>query len=38
MDTELGCVDIDECIDDPDVCKKNTFCVNSPGSYLCMGL
>jgi hypothetical protein len=37
MDTELGCSDIDECITNSNACRGNTFCVNSPGSYTCLG-
>ncbi|XP_065311314.1 cysteine-rich with EGF-like domain protein 2 isoform X6 [Dermacentor albipictus] len=39
MNEELGCVDIDECIESTeDLCAKerNTFCANTPGSYKCM--
>lgn len=37
-DNEFGCVDIDECIEmKRSPCKKNTFCVNTEGSYFCYG-
>ncbi|KAH6923111.1 hypothetical protein HPB50_021921 [Hyalomma asiaticum] len=39
MNEELGCVDIDECIESAEnLCEKerNTFCANTPGSYKCM--
>ncbi|XP_037554570.1 cysteine-rich with EGF-like domain protein 2 isoform X1 [Dermacentor silvarum] len=39
MNEELGCVDIDECIEsEEDLCAKerNTFCANTQGSYKCM--
>ncbi|XP_075729553.1 cysteine rich with EGF like domains isoform X8 [Rhipicephalus microplus] len=39
MNEELGCVDIDECIEsEENLCEKerNTFCANTPGSYKCM--
>jgi len=35
-DKEYGCVDIDECNElKRNPCQKNTFCVNTEGSYLC---
>jgi len=36
MDTERGCQDLDECIDDKTICGVKKFCVNSPGSYSCL--
>jgi len=36
MDAELGCSDVDECLADANVCRGNTFCVNSPGSFTCL--
>lgn len=34
----FGCSDIDECVQDREICgKKNTFCVNTEGSYFCYG-
>lgn len=32
-----GCVDIDECATVQNTCTKNQFCVNSEGSYSCLG-
>ena len=37
MDTERGCQDLDECIADKTICGVKKFCVNSPGSYSCLG-
>ena len=37
MDTEHGCLDIDECVEGQATCAKNTFCVNNGGSYSCLG-
>jgi len=37
MDTEKGCLDINECFISPRPCKKNEFCVNNDGSYTCLG-
>lgn len=38
MQPELGgCVDIDECSNEKSVCKNNQFCVNSEGSFSCLG-
>lgn len=36
MDTERGCLDIDECYLEKKLCKKNEFCVNNDGSYVCL--
>lgn len=37
-DQDYGCIDIDECNElKRNPCKKNTFCVNTEGSYLCYG-
>lgn len=37
-DPDIGCMDIDECVDLPkNPCKKNTFCINTEGSYECFG-
>ncbi len=33
--TPRGCVDIDECQDDPDACPSPTKCINTPGSHTC---
>lgn len=37
MDTEAGCLDIDECFSGSSPCKENEFCVNNEGSYTCLG-
>jgi hypothetical protein len=37
MDTEKGCLDINECFMNPNPCKRNEFCVNNDGSYTCLG-
>ncbi|XP_074597281.1 cysteine rich with EGF like domains isoform X2 [Brevipalpus obovatus] len=35
-DPDIGCMDIDECMDLPkNPCKKNTFCINTEGSFEC---
>jgi protein disulfide-isomerase len=31
-----GCLDIDECSADLNICKINQFCVNNEGSYTCL--
>lgn len=37
-DNDYGCIDIDECNElKRNPCKKNTFCVNTEGSYFCYG-
>ncbi|XP_066995559.1 cysteine-rich with EGF-like domain protein 2 isoform X2 [Anabrus simplex] len=36
MDTEKGCVDIDECFASTGACTKNQFCVNNDGSFSCL--
>lgn len=36
MDTEKGCLDVNECFMNPNPCKRNEFCVNSDGSYTCL--
>lgn len=33
-DPDHGCVDVNECFEQP--CPRNTFCVNSDGSYRCL--
>lgn len=33
----LTCIDIDECADLPNVCADGTKCVNTIGSYYCIG-
>jgi hypothetical protein len=37
MDTEKGCLDVNECFINPSPCKRNEFCVNNDGSYTCLG-
>jgi len=37
MDTEKGCLDVNECFMNPNPCKRNEFCVNNDGSYTCLG-
>jgi hypothetical protein len=37
MDTEKGCLDVNECLINPNPCKRNEFCVNNDGSYTCLG-
>lgn len=37
MDSEAGCLDIDECFSGSSPCKENEFCVNNEGSYTCLG-
>jgi hypothetical protein len=37
MDTEKGCIDVNECFINPSPCKRNEFCVNNDGSYTCLG-
>ncbi|KAG7154691.1 cysteine-rich with EGF-like domain protein 2 isoform X1 [Homarus americanus] len=36
MDTEKGCLDINECAVDKTPCKRNQFCINNEGSYSCL--
>ncbi|KAL7642441.1 UNVERIFIED_CONTAM: hypothetical protein RMT77_007002 [Armadillidium vulgare] len=36
MDTDIGCVDVNECLADSSVCDFNEFCVNNEGSYMCI--
>ncbi|KAJ9578009.1 hypothetical protein L9F63_025130, partial [Diploptera punctata] len=36
MDTEKGCLDVNECFLNPTPCKRNEFCVNNDGSYTCL--
>lgn len=36
MDTENGCLDINECIVNPGACNSHQFCVNNDGSYTCL--
>ncbi|XP_063218653.1 protein disulfide isomerase crld-1 [Bacillus rossius redtenbacheri] len=36
MDTERGCVDVNECLGETSVCKKDQFCINTEGSYSCL--
>lgn len=37
LDSEYGCLDINECLENSKICKKGTFCVNTEGSHLCYG-
>lgn len=37
METEGGCVDVDECATGTHKCTSNQFCVNSEGSAECLG-
>lgn len=37
METEVGCVDIDECASGTHKCTTDQFCVNSDGSAECLG-
>lgn len=34
---EGGCTDIDECGNEKHTCTENQFCVNTQGSYSCLG-
>lgn len=36
-DTEGNCIDIDECHRKQSPCKSNQFCVNTEGSFSCLG-
>jgi len=36
-DEERGCLDFNECLMDESPCKFSEFCVNSEGSYKCIG-
>uniref|UniRef100_A0A1B6FV61 EGF-like domain-containing protein n=1 Tax=Cuerna arida TaxID=1464854 RepID=A0A1B6FV61_9HEMI len=36
MDSERGCLDINECFASTTPCKRNEFCVNNEGSYSCL--
>ncbi|XP_023159840.1 cysteine-rich with EGF-like domain protein 2 isoform X3 [Drosophila hydei] len=36
MDTETGCVDINECVDQHRACRPQQFCVNNEGSFSCL--
>ncbi|EEB17120.1 conserved hypothetical protein [Pediculus humanus corporis] len=36
MHTELGCLDVNECIAKNDACNSHQFCVNNDGSYTCL--
>ena len=37
MDTEKGCLDVNECAAAKSPCKRNQFCVNNEGTYTCLG-
>lgn len=36
MESEQGCVDVDECASATHTCTKNEFCVNNDGSFECL--
>lgn len=36
MTPDSGCLDINECIENPNICKENQFCINNDGSYTCL--
>ena len=36
METDHGCLDVNECINDEEICQDNEFCVNKEGSYDCL--
>ncbi|MPC32037.1 Cysteine-rich with EGF-like domain protein 2 [Portunus trituberculatus] len=36
MDTEKGCLDVNECAAAKFPCKRNQFCVNNEGTYTCL--
>lgn len=36
MDTENGCVDVNECLDNRETCNPQQFCVNNEGSFTCL--
>ncbi|XP_055389428.1 cysteine-rich with EGF-like domain protein 2 [Condylostylus longicornis] len=36
MNPEVGCFDINECVENPKVCTTDQFCVNNEGSYSCL--
>lgn len=36
MDTERGCLDVNECAFETPPCKKSQFCVNTEGSFKCL--
>lgn len=37
METDRGCVDINECLTHTTPCHLNEFCVNNEGSHSCLG-
>nr|XP_045583789.1 cysteine-rich with EGF-like domain protein 2 isoform X3 [Procambarus clarkii] len=36
MDTEKGCLDVNECAFNKSPCKRSQFCVNNEGTYTCL--
>ncbi|KAF2367310.1 protein of unknown function DUF3456 [Trinorchestia longiramus] len=36
METERGCMDVDECMTRSDPCPGNQFCVNNEGTFTCL--
>ncbi|KAK6635664.1 hypothetical protein RUM44_000918 [Polyplax serrata] len=36
MNTEHGCLDVNECFTKPDACNSHQFCINNDGSYTCL--
>ncbi|MCL4122043.1 UNVERIFIED_CONTAM: hypothetical protein GTU68_054772, partial [Idotea baltica] len=36
MDTDNGCLDVNECLAEKSPCKINEFCINNEGSYTCI--
>lgn len=37
IDEDKGCIDLNECLLEETPCKRNDFCVNTEGSYSCIG-
>ena len=36
-DNGMRCVDVNECVDNSDICSAGKYCANTPGSYICSG-